>query len=444
MKRESVTLPVAVIGAGPIGLAAAAHLLARAFSPLILEASDHIAGTFEATRHVRLFSPWRYSVDREAVRLLEERGWKQPSGEKFPTAGEMIDEYLAPLAALPAIQSSLRLSRRVTAVSREGYDKAKTQDREHAAFVVRTNGRHGDEELRVHAVVDASGTWMTPNPLGANGLVAQGEAEHSAHIAYGMPDVLGAARTQYAGKRVLVVGAGHSAIGTLVALAQLVQEEPSTRAAWAIRGNNLARILGGGAADDLPARGALGLMLRRLLDEGRLELHTNVRITALRGTMAGIEIHGMGKHGEPVSLEGVDEIICAAGSRPDHTLSRELRTQFDPWLESTEALAPLIDPNVHSCGTVRPHGHRELAHPESGYYAIGAKSYGRAPNFLLATGYEQVRSVVAALAGDMVAADDVQLELPKTGVCSTDFALAVNAEKACSVGPTPSEAKACG
>ena len=76
---------------------------------------------------------------------------------------------------------------------------------------------------------------------------------------------------------------------------------------------------------------------------------------------------------------------------------------------------------MHSCGTVRPHGHRELAHPEARYYAVGAKSYGRAPNFLLATGHEQVRSVVAALAGDFPAADDVRLELPETGVCSTQF-----------------------
>jgi hypothetical protein len=101
----------------------------------------------------------------------------------------------------------------------------------------------------------------------------------------------------------------------------------------------------------------------------------------------------------------------------------------------------LIDPNVHSCGSVRPHGHRELQQPEARYYAVGAKSYGRAPNFLLATGYEQVRSVVAALAGDMKAADDVRLELPETGVCSTQFAQPKAA--ACCGGPAPAESNAC-
>ena len=80
---------------------------------------------------------------------------------------------------------------------------------------------------------------------------------------------------------------------------------------------------------------------------------------------------------------------------------RELRISLDPAVECPLALAPLIDPNVHSCGTVRPHGARELAHPEPGFYFAGMKSYGRAPTFLMITGYEQVRSIAADLAGDL-------------------------------------------
>ena len=101
---------------------------------------------------------------------------------------------------------------------------------------------------------------------------------------------------------------------------------------------------------------------------------------------------------------------------------RELRLDLDPAVESSRALAPLIDPNLHSCGTVRPHGEAELRQPEKYFYIVGMKSYGRAPTFLLATGYEQVRSVVAALAGDWQAARAVRLNLPETGVCITDFA----------------------
>jgi hypothetical protein len=119
----------------------------------------------------------------------------------------------------------------------------------------------------------------------------------------------------------------------------------------------------------------------------------------------------------PLTLE-VDRIIVATGFRPDLQMLNELRVGIDPATEAPPALSPLIDPNFHSCGTVPPHGVDELTHPEAGFYIVGAKSYGRAPTFLMATGYEQARSVVAELAGDPVAARQVQLVLPETGVCS--------------------------
>jgi hypothetical protein len=113
-----------------------------------------------------------------------------------------------------------------------------------------------------------------------------------------------------------------------------------------------------------------------------------------------------------------DEIIAATGFRPDLELLRELRLDLDDRVEAPRALAPLIDPNLHSCGSVPPHGVDELSHPDAGVYVVGMKSYGRAPTFLLRTGYEQVRSIVAALAGDWDSARNVELVLPETGVCS--------------------------
>jgi hypothetical protein len=151
-------------------------------------------------------------------------------------------------------------------------------------------------------------------------------------------------------------------------------------------------------------------------------------------------VTGVGRDGSRQQISHIDEVIVATGARPDLSLARELRLSLDAWLESTAQLAALIDPNLHSCGSVPPHGHRELSHPEAGYYAIGAKSYGRAPNFLLATGYEQARSVVAALAGDLHAADDVQLNLPETGVCVTDFAAPSERGGGC-CGPGPANPK---
>ncbi|OON59749.1 flavoprotein [Massilia sp. KIM] len=428
MYQDITSLPVAVLGAGPVGLAAAAHLLERGLRPLILEAGETVGANLASYRHVRLFSPWRYNTDKAALALLEAAGWRAPDPETLPTAGELLDAYLAPLAALPALAGKLHLGHRVSAIGRAGIDKVKTRGREQAPFLVRALTRGGVREFLAQAVIDATGTWSTPNPLGANGLAAEGEDLFAGRIAYGMPDVLGAARERYLGKRVLVAGAGHSAAGTLLALAELAAASPAMRIVWVTRGGKLARVFGGGAADGLPARGQLGARLRGLLDAGRLELHERFAIRALSACDGRIVVHG-----QEAVIEGVDEIVCATGARPDLALTRELRVRHDPWLESTDALAPLIDPNEHSCGTVRPHGHRELAHPEPGYYAIGAKSYGRAPNFLLATGYEQARSVVAALAGDLAAADEVRLELPETGVCNTRSGYQQPATSCCTV-----------
>jgi hypothetical protein len=210
------------------------------------------------------------------------------------------------------------------------------------------------------------------------------------------------------------VGSGHSAFNALLELATLAQEYPSTRPLWAIRRTDLSQVFGGGERDALPARGALGQRMRELMESGQVRLVTGVRISALSHTNEGIVIAG-----EEQRLGLVDEIIATTGFRPDLSPLRELRLALDAGLESPVAVAPLIDPNVHSCGTVPPHGVEELSHPETNFYIVGMKSYGRAPTFLTLTGYEQVRSIVAALTGDFEAARTVELVLPETGVCSS-------------------------
>jgi hypothetical protein len=429
------SLPIAVIGAGPVGLAAAAHLTERALPFVVLEASAGVAASFASVAHVRLFSPWEHNVDPAAARLLAAHGWQPPPPRELPTAGAVRERYLEPLAALLA--ASIRYRTRVIAIARVGFDKVRSTGREHAPFAIEVDRDGRRETIHARAVIDATGTWATPNPLGGNGLLADGEAAFAHRIAHGMPDVLGRDRARYAGKRVLVVGAGHSAAGSLIALAELARAVPGTSFVWVVRGDDPSRVLGGGAKDGLPARGQLGTTLRELIAAGQLELRTGVSIRALRERAGHLEVEGQTASGAPVLLAGIDEIIAATGSRPDLAMTRELRVRLDPWLESTDALAPLIDPNVHSCGSVPPHGHRELEHPERGYYAVGAKSYGRAPNFLLATGYEQARSVVAAIAGDLAAADDVQLVLPETGVCSSDLGTASAASACCGPAPAP-------
>ncbi|MBX6375837.1 MAG: NAD(P)-binding domain-containing protein [Acetobacteraceae bacterium] len=445
--RPNAALPVAIIGAGPVGLAAAAHALRRGMQPLILEAADDVAAHVRDYGHVRLFSPWRYNIDAEARALLEQAGWRAPDPDALPTGAELFEQYLKPLSELPPIARALKLGHRVVAVSRRGFDKVKTEGRELAPFVLRAEIAGGRAvELEASAVIDASGTWGQPNPLGANGLPAEGEREAASRIRYGIPDALGAERARYAGKAVLVVGSGHSAANALLDLAGV-----AGRLVWAIRGGDPKKSYGGGAADALSARGELGMALEGLVARGAVEVRAGFRVR--RVEFKGDRLAVAAEDGRVVA--DVDEIVCATGQRPDLGMTRELRLRLDPWLECAEALGPLIDPNLHSCGTVRPHGARELAHPEPGFYTVGVKSYGRAPTFLLATGYEQVRSVAAMLAGDQAAALEVRLELPETGVCSATTASgaaaccgpAVDAAPrttACCPAPQLAEAKAAG
>lgn len=414
---SSLLLPVAVIGAGPVGLAAAAHLIERGLPVKLYEAGDDVGHHLRDWGHVRLFSPWAYNIDRAAKRLLEGTGWQAPNQDEYPTGLDIYEKYLKPLSRTAAIAGVVETGARVTGISRLGFDKMKSAGREAAPFTLEVALRDGSRRRDLaRAVIDCSGTWAQPNPLGANGRPVPGEREHADAVAYGIPDVLGHARQAYAGRRVLVVGAGHSAANALLDLAALAQQAPDTRIAWAVRGASLQRLFGGGANDQLAARGQLGRDLQALAESGRMALYMNSGVSALARQAEGLAVTLTQPNGATETIL-VDRIIVATGQRPALDWLRELRLDLDPAVESSRTLAPLIDPNVHSCGTVRPHGHRELAQPEPGFYIAGIKSYGRAPTFLLATGYEQVRSIAAALAGDMAAADDVQLELPQTGVC---------------------------
>jgi NADPH-dependent 2,4-dienoyl-CoA reductase/sulfur reductase-like enzyme len=415
--RQGESLPVVVIGAGPVGLAAAAHLAERGVQFTVLESGTEAGAAVREWGHVRVFSPWRYNIDSAARRLLEGEGWVAPDAEVLPTGHELVDAYLAPLAKHPAIAPRLRYGQQVTAITRQGFDRVRSAGREDAPFVLRVQAEEGAVRLRARAVIDASGTWRSPNVLGGDGLAASGEdaARAAGVIASALPDVLGAEREAFAGRRVLVVGAGHSATNTLISLAQLAEQEPGTTVAWGIRGRLGARVFGGGQDDELPARGALGSRLKELVGSGRVRLLTGFSIDAVHTGPGAVRVLAL--DGREVA---VDRIVAATGFRPDHEIAAELRVDWDPVLGSTRALAPLIDPDEHSCGTVPPHGQAELAHPEPGYYAVGMKSYGRAPTFLMATGYEQVRSIVAHLDGDLQAAAEVHLELPQTGVCSAN------------------------
>ncbi|MDB1086012.1 FAD-dependent oxidoreductase [Streptomyces sp. ACA25] len=412
--KSAAALPVVVVGAGPVGLAAAARLLERGLKPLVLEAGPAAGTAVRAWGHVRLFSAWSEVVDPAAAKLLAPTGWQQPEGTRYPTGEEWATDYLQPLAEV--LGDRVRLRTEVTGVARAGRDRLVDADRTDQPFTVHTRTADGAEgRITARAVIDASGTWSTPGPLGGDGLPAVGEPSAAARISYRIPDLRDpAVRKRYAGRRTAVAGSGASAFTTLALLAELAREVPGTKAVWILRRGLGADTFGGGEADQLPARGALGLRARQAVTDGHAEAVTGFRTAAVETADGQLTL--VAEDGR--RLEPVDEVVALTGLRPELSVLSELRLGLDERLQAPVALAPLIDPNIHSCGTVYPHGAKELAHPEQNVYIVGMKSYGRATTFLALTGYEQVRSVAAALAGDHEDAARVELTLPETGVCS--------------------------
>jgi thioredoxin reductase len=418
--KALTALPVAIIGAGPIGLAAAANLIERGIEVVVYEAGDDIAASVRAWGHTRLFSPWRHLIDPASRRLLEAHGWHEPDLDRAPTGAELVELYLEPLAALDDIASRVRNGVEVLAVTREGMDRTRSRGRSRQPFAVRL--RHADgtvEEISARAVIDASGTYRTPNPLASNGWSLLGESEIRDAIVGALPDVLGRDRARFAGRHTTVVGAGHSAANTLLALVDLARDEPGTQISWLIRGRGAERV-SASPDDELADRARLGGRVWKAVADGRVKLVDGFEIIRGRRAEEAMGIELVGHRAGEVVTHATDVVVTATGFRPDLDMLRELRLELDDIVEAPRRLAPLIDPNVHSCGTVEPHGFQELTHPEKGFFIVGMKSYGRAPTFLLATGYEQVRSVAAWLDGDLGSATRVELTLPATGVCSTD------------------------
>lgn len=428
-------LPVVVIGAGPQGLAAAAHLLERGLQPLVLEVGDGPAAAVAEWSHVRTFSPWPELVDAAAVRLLAPTGWTAPR-TGYPTGGQWIEAYLSPLAE--ALGERIHYCTQVIGVSRRGHDRAFTAGRENTPFVIHVIDHQGSEaRLEAQAVIDASGTWSQPNPAGADGLPAIGErgAASAGVLSYIPP--LPIVSTTRAGQHVVVVGSGHSAMTAVIELAEVVRRDASARVTWVLRRDAVGDTFGGGESDALPQRGALGIRAQAAVDAGLVTLLAGFRTERVNLTDSRAVL--LAEDGR--ELPAADHVFVLTGFRPDLSFLSEMRLELDPVLQAPIKLAPEIDPNVHSCGSVPPHGAAELAHPEEpGLYLVGMKSYGRAPTFLALTGYEQVRSVASALAGDHDGASRVELVLPETGVCSgaglTDTTDTANSGGGCGTAPT--------
>ncbi|MGG3559061.1 NAD(P)-binding domain-containing protein [Peribacillus frigoritolerans] len=255
-------LPVAIIGGGPVGLAAAAHLLKKGEKKfIVLEAGDSVGYSMLEWGHVRMFSPWKYNIDQTAKELLEKSGWTSPNQEVLPTGCELVEEYLFPLSNLPEMKEQIMLRAKVVGVAKKAHDKLKTGKRDTVPFQLYVEVDGDTKVVEAKAVIDSSGTWSNPNPILSNGIWTNAERKLHNQIHYGIPNVV-QLENRYQNKSIMVIGSGHSAINALLELATLQQKFTDTKIYWVLRKKQINEVYGGQENDGLEARGKLGIRIQ--------------------------------------------------------------------------------------------------------------------------------------------------------------------------------------
>lgn len=396
---------LAIIGAGPIGLEAALAALDRGFDVHVFERGD-VGAHAIAWGHIRMFTPWRMNLGPVATAHLERTGWTRPDPEAFPTGLELAENYLATVAALPELKGRVHTRAQVVEASRRGLLKGDLDgkpERRERPFRLLVRDQGGRENY-IHAftLFDASGVYGNPNRAGDGGIPARQELYLAPQLSYHPDDVLGARRARYAGKTVLVIGAGSSAATTVVALARLASEVDGTRAIWVTRAD-AAGVMSEVPDDPLPGRRALRAEARALVGGG------NPAIVHVGGAVVeGFEFNSAThryrvnlRTGENARIEEADHVIVNNGFRPDRSLHRELQVQECHATEAPRKLADALGPPTDCLSTPSP-GAAALASPEPGFYLLGHKSYGRRSDFLLEAGYRQVSELIETLSGSRV------------------------------------------
>jgi hypothetical protein len=392
---------IAILGAGPTGLEAALTA-AEAGNPFtVYEAAPTVAGNVRAWGHVRLFTPWEMNVSPRMRRHLQAGGREVPDGPECPTGRELAERLLSPLAELPEIAPHLRLGTRVLGIGRQGllkHEEIATAERGRHPFrlllaAADEAGREWTEEADL--VIDATGTWENPNTLGDGGIPAPGERALDAEIRRDIPD-LAAERNDWAGKTILLAGAGHSAQTAVRALAELARQEPGTRVIWALR--NPAPGWGTHEGDPLAARAELTAAAADLASGGSpaVEARRGVVVEEIAKPNGRFEVtlrNGAGRE-----RLAVDRILSLTGAVGDHTLYRQLQVhECYATCGPIKLAGALLGAGAADCLAQTTHGADTLTNPEPGFFILGAKSYGRNNTFLMRIGWEQIGEVFGML-----------------------------------------------
>ncbi|MBI4364720.1 MAG: hypothetical protein HY568_04750 [Candidatus Latescibacteria bacterium] len=426
---------IGIIGAGPIGLEAA--LLARELGHRVrVYEAGAVGEHFLRYGPVRLFTPFHMNATERGRKRLRAAGLRLPADDAILTAEEFRERYLVPLSRLPDLEGSITARTRVTGIGREGLVKGQSigpdgnPPRASRRFLIRVQPDGGAGRFeRADAVIDASGVYACPNATGPGGLPALGEESLGSLLEQHLPAITREARARYAGRRILLIGDGRSAANALADIDALVREGEDaarTRVEWIhrdrggpwlapvpaeelerlpslrdldSRANRIAR-----EAPWLNRRPGAEVASYRLLPSGEVEVTLAARGTA--GDRAAAPREGAAREGDRLV---VDRVLALVGYRPDLSLFRELQVHLCYASEGPMALAAAIlasRPNAGAAGSAgapvgclsqSTHGPESLKSPEPDFYVLGAKSYGRNPNFLLSLGHRQIEDALGLI-----------------------------------------------
>jgi len=404
---------IAIIGGGPTGLEAALRARHEGYDVALFEAG-RVGEHFGRYGSVRLFTPFRMNSTPLGRQLLRQAGARLPEDEETLAANDLRERYLMPLAMLPELSGVVREGLRVAGVTREGLAKRQMSGRSERPFVLRVENARGEHVAleRAGIVIDASGVYGTANATGSGGLAAPGEDALGARLERHLPEVLGSARTRYAGKRILLVGDGRSAANVVADLDELVRSGgvgARTQVEWVHRDRGAESFspISQAEREELPALREIDERATRVAREASwIHHHAGASILSYRALPSGmIEVTLRDARGAERRLE-VDRVLALVGYRPDLSLFRELQIHLCYASEGPMALAAAVmaaqaaNPGAAAgCLGQVSHGPETLRNPEPDFYILGAKSYGRNPKFLLRLGHAQIEDVMTLLKG---------------------------------------------
>ncbi|MEA2692611.1 MAG: hypothetical protein QOJ16_1998 [Acidobacteriota bacterium] len=392
---------VAILGSGPTGLEAGLAAAEAGLPFTLYEAAPEVAGNVRAWGHVRLFTPWEMNVSPRMRRSLEAAGFQGPSGADCPTGSELADRLFAPLAALPSVAPNLKLGTRVLAVGREGllkHEEIATPERGRRPFRLLLRDAAGREWTeRADLVIDSTGTYGHPNSLGDGGIPAPGERDLGSAIRRDIPD-FGREVAEWAGKTVLLAGAGHSAQTAARELADLARQAPGTRVIWALRSSEPG--WGAQVDDPLPERARLTATAAELASGASpaIEPHRGVAVESIARKNGKLEV--VLRNGAGPETVAVDRILALTGYVGDAGLYRQLQVHECYATSGPMKLsAALLGAGAGDCLAQTTHGVETLKNPEPGFFILGSKSYGRNNTFLMRVGWQQVAEVFGVVGG---------------------------------------------